>query len=80
MRIKKGLADIRKYNGQPQGMFGGDEGLHGNNPTQGSELCSAVELMYSLEKMMEITGDLTSLIIWSASLSMRFPHRLRMIL
>ena len=40
-------------------MFGGDEGLHGNNPTQGSELCSAVELMYSLEKMMEITGDLT---------------------
>ena len=57
--VKKGLADIRKYNGQPQGMFGGDEGLHGNNPTQGSELCSAVELMYSLEKMMEITGDLT---------------------
>ncbi|WP_282638624.1 beta-L-arabinofuranosidase domain-containing protein [Sphingobacterium thalpophilum] len=55
--VKKGLADIRKYNGQPQGMFGGDEGLHGNNPTQGSELCSAVELMYSLEKMIEITGN-----------------------
>ncbi|MGG6496459.1 UNVERIFIED_CONTAM: glycoside hydrolase family 127 protein, partial [Bacteroidetes bacterium 56_B9] len=32
--------------------------LHGNNPTQGSELCSAVELMYSLEKMVEITGDI----------------------
>lgn len=57
--VKKGLADIRQYNGQPQGMYGGDEGLHGNNPTQGSELCSAVELMYSLEKMMEITGDLS---------------------
>lgn len=57
--VKKGLADIRQYNGQPQGMYGGDEGLHGNNPTQGSELCSAVEFMYSLEKMMEITGDLT---------------------
>lgn len=56
--VKKGLADIRQYNGQPQGMYGGDEGLHGNNPTQGSELCSAVELMFSLEKMMEITGDL----------------------
>lgn len=56
--IKKGLADIRKYNGQPQGMFGADESLHGNNATQGSELCSAVELMYSLEKMMEVTGDL----------------------
>jgi DUF1680 family protein len=57
--VKKGFADIRQYNGQPQGMYGGDEGLHGNKPTQGSELCSAVELMYSLEKMMEITGDLS---------------------
>lgn len=56
--VKKGLCDIRTYNGQPQGMFGGDEGLHGNAPTQGSELCSAVELMYSLEKMTEITGDI----------------------
>ncbi len=56
--VKKGLADIKKFNGQPQGMYGADEALHGNNPTQGSELCSAVELMYSLEKMMEITGDL----------------------
>ncbi len=55
--VKKGLADIKKFNGQPQGMYGGDEALHGNNPTQGSELCSAVELMFSLEKMMEITGD-----------------------
>ena len=57
--VKKAFADLRHYNGQPQGMYGGDEGLHGNVPTQGSELCSAVEMMFSLEKMMEITGDLT---------------------
>ena len=56
--VKKAFSDIRKFNGQPQGMYGGDEALHGNNPTQGSELCSAVELMFSLEKMTEITGDL----------------------
>jgi len=56
--VKKGFADIRKYNGQAQGMYGGDEGLHGNSPTQGVELCSVVELMFSLEKMIEITGDL----------------------
>ncbi|MDE6086451.1 MAG: glycoside hydrolase family 127 protein [Muribaculaceae bacterium] len=56
--VKQGFRDIRKYHGQPQGMYGGDEGIHGNSPTQGSELCSAVELMYSLEKMMEITGDI----------------------
>ncbi|MDR0796349.1 MAG: glycoside hydrolase family 127 protein [Tannerella sp.] len=57
--VKKGFADIRKYNGQAQGMYGGDEALHGNNPTQGVELCSVVELMFSLEKMIEITGDLS---------------------
>ena len=56
--VKKGFADIRQYNGQPQGMYGGDEGLHGNNPTQGSELCSAVELMYSLEMIISTTGAL----------------------
>ncbi|NLI64231.1 MAG: hypothetical protein GX367_05800 [Bacteroidales bacterium] len=56
--VKKGLADIKKYNGQAQGMYGADEGLHGNNPTQGVELCAIVEKMFSLEKMIEITGDL----------------------
>ena len=40
-------------------MFGGDEGLHGNNPTQGSGimLCGRVDVLFG--KMMEITGDLT---------------------
>jgi len=57
--VKKGLADIQRFNGQAQGMYGGDEALHGNNPTQGVELCSVVELMFSLEKMIEITGDLS---------------------
>ncbi len=56
--VRKGLKDIRDYNGMPNGMFGADELLHGNNPTQGSELCTAVELMYSLEQMIKITGDL----------------------
>lgn len=53
----KGLQDLRKFNGQANGMYGGDEALHGNNPTQGSELCSAVEMMFSLESMLEITGS-----------------------
>ena len=56
--VKNAFKDIRDFHGQPQGMYGGDEALHGNNPTQGSELCAAVELMYSLEKMNEITGDI----------------------
>lgn len=57
--VKKGLADIRKFNGMAHGLYGGDEALHGNNPTQGSELCSAVEMMFSLESMIEITGDVS---------------------
>ncbi|HVG14318.1 MAG TPA: beta-L-arabinofuranosidase domain-containing protein [Chitinophagaceae bacterium] len=52
----KGFADLKKYNGFANGMYGGDEGLHGNKPTQGSELCSAVELMFSLESLLPITG------------------------
>lgn len=54
---KKGFADIRKFNGMAHGLYGGDEALHGNDPTQGSELCSAVEMMFSLESILEITGD-----------------------
>lgn len=57
--LKKGFSDIRYFNGQVQGMYGADEGLHGNNPTQGVELCSVVELMYSLENVAAITGDMS---------------------
>lgn len=41
---------------QPQGMFSGDELLHGTDPVHGTELCSVVELMYSLETLVGITG------------------------
>lgn len=54
---RKGFQDLRKFNGLAHGLYGGDEALHGNNPTQGSELCSAVEMMFSLESTLEITGD-----------------------
>jgi DUF1680 family protein len=55
--VTKGLKDITLYNGMAHGLYGGDEALHGNNPTQGSELCTAVEMMYSLEGVLAITGD-----------------------
>jgi len=53
----KGFDDLRTFNGMANGLYGGDEALHGNNPTQGSELCSAVEMMFSLESILEISGD-----------------------
>ena len=57
--VKKGFEDIRLFHGQPQGLFGADEWLHGTNPTQGSELCTAVEMMYSLESMLQVKGDVS---------------------
>lgn len=54
--VDKGFADIKRFNGQPTGLYGGDETLHGTNPTQGSELCTAAEMMFSLETILQITG------------------------
>jgi hypothetical protein len=55
--VKKAVRDMRTTIGFPVGLWGGDELLRFGNPTQGSELCTAVEMMFSLEKMLEITGD-----------------------
>lgn len=55
--VKKAVQDMRTTIGLPIGLWGGDELLRFGNPTQGSELCTAVEMMFSLEKMLEITGD-----------------------
>lgn len=55
----KGLKDLRHFNGMAHGLYGGDEALHGNNPTQGSELCTAVEMMFSLENMLTISGSVS---------------------
>lgn len=54
--IDQGREDLKRAHGWPTGLYGGDELLHTGNPTQGSELCTAVEMMFSLEKMIEITG------------------------
>lgn len=54
--MNKGLADLDRYDGMPFGLFGADESIHGNDPTQGSELCTAVEMMYTLETMLQIAG------------------------
>jgi DUF1680 family protein len=55
---KKALKDIKKYHGQPQGMYGGDEPLHGKDPVRGVEFCSVTEEMFSLECMLQISGDM----------------------
>ena len=51
------IAFLDKYHGQATGMFSGDECLSGRNPLQGTELCSVVEFMYSLEHLLSVFGD-----------------------
>jgi hypothetical protein len=51
---------IKKYDlnhGQAGGRFSGDEHLSGKSPDRGTELCSVVEYMYSLEELYAIFGD-----------------------
>lgn len=51
---------VKKYDlnhGQAGGRFSGDEHLSGKSPDRGTELCSVVEYMFSLEELYEIFGD-----------------------
>ncbi len=48
---------LDKHHGQATGIFTCDEHLAGRSPSQGTELCTVVEAMYSLEAMSAITGD-----------------------
>jgi hypothetical protein len=51
------LAMLDTYHGLPNGMFSADEHLAGRSPSQGTELCTVVEAMFSLETALAITGD-----------------------
>ncbi len=55
--ISEMLAALDKYHGLPNGMFSCDEHFAGRNPSQGSELCTVVETMFSLEQSLAIVGD-----------------------
>lgn len=48
---------LDRHHGQATGMFSGDECLAGRNPLQGTELCSVVEFLYSLETLFSVFGD-----------------------
>jgi hypothetical protein len=57
--VLKMIAELNKYHGLPNGMFSCDEHLAGLDPSQGSELCTVVEYMFSLEHSLAIVGDPT---------------------
>ena len=51
------LEILDRYHGQATGIFTCDEHLAGRSPSQGTELCTVVEAMYSLEVAAAIIGD-----------------------
>ena len=55
--VLKMISELERYHGLPNGMFSCDEHLAGPSPSQGSELCTVVEYMFSLEQSLAILGD-----------------------
>ena len=55
--IYQQLREMDRYHLQPNGVHSGDEHYAGLNPSQGTELCSVVEGMFSLENLIAILGD-----------------------
>ena len=49
------IATLDQYHGQANGTFTCDEHLAGLNPSQGTELCTVVEYMYSLDQAIAIS-------------------------
>ena len=54
--FKFGWAKLMKHHGVASGVFTCDEHLSGANPNQGTETCTVVELMYTLETLLGL-GD-----------------------
>lgn len=57
--VFEGIIKYDKNHGQAGGRFSGDEHLSGKSPDRGTELCSVVEYMFSLEELFEVFGDNT---------------------
>ena len=55
--LHNGADRIRQQVGLPNGLWGGDENVYSSDPTTGSELCTATEMMFSLEEILRISGD-----------------------
>ena len=55
--IHQMLATLDRFHGQANGMFSCDEHYGGTSPSQGTELCTVAEEMYSLELAEAINAD-----------------------
>jgi len=56
--LRTGWERTMQHHGQIQGLYSGDEFLHGRGSTQGTELCTIVELLSSFQTALAIGGGL----------------------
>ena len=57
--VFQGIANLDQFDGQATSRWTADEYLAGLKPTQGTELCTITELVYSLTKNFEALGDVS---------------------
>jgi hypothetical protein len=55
--LSRQLGMLDQYHGLPNGIFSADEHFAGPDPSQGVELCTVVETMFSYEQAFAILGD-----------------------
>jgi len=55
--LRRGWERTMAHHGQIHGLYSGDEFLHGGGSTQGTELCTIVELLSSFETALAISGE-----------------------
>lgn len=55
--VRHGWQRVMLHHGQIQGLYSGDEFLHGTGSTQGTEFCTIAELLSSFETVLAIAGE-----------------------
>lgn len=55
--VRNGVEWTFQYHGAASGTILGDERESGLSPTRGSELCTTVEIMYSMSYLYQVLGD-----------------------
>jgi hypothetical protein len=67
--VRNGWTKTLVHHGQIQGTFSGDEFLHGPGSTQGTEFCTIVELLSTLQTIIEVGGGM-----WAADAMERIAY------
>jgi hypothetical protein len=55
--VYNAISILDKYHGQATGIYTCDEHYAGKNPSQGTELCTIAEYMFSMEMLLSLLGD-----------------------